>query len=391
MARTMHSEASHKVIQVHAHFVAGEKCYILPTSNQRNQLHKALESERFEEASGLIASYREANLVECFQSTERCCKSYLHVIAALSDREPATKLCRQLLEGITNAQNRECLLNIRTVDEFDMGGWKVDARVAAIHISAYNGNSGVVRLLCQEYGVDANCSTSETIEEPIKGITALEWAARKGHVEVVKALLDNQADANASYTDGVTPLLTAAYEGHAEVVKLLLENKADVNATDTDGVTPLYIAVQNGHTEVVKLLLDNKADVNASKHNGVTPIFVAAQVGHTEVVKLLIDNKADVNASRHNGGHPLHIAAQNGHTEVVKLLIKNKADVNASRQTDGVTPLYIAAQNGHTEVVKLLLENKADVNASKHNGVTPVCCCSGRTYRSSETVDRQHG
>ena len=73
--------------------------------------------------------------MECFQSTDRC-KSCLHVIAALSDRQQATKLCRQLLERITNAQNRECLLNMRTVDEFDMGGRKVDARVAAIHIVA---------------------------------------------------------------------------------------------------------------------------------------------------------------------------------------------------------------------------------------------------------------
>ena len=106
--------------------------------------------------------------MECFESTERCCKSSLHVIAALSNGEQATKLCGQLLRRIVNARNKECLLNMRTVQEFDRGGQKVDARVAAIHIAAYNGNSGVVRLLCQEYGVDANCSTSETIEEEPK-------------------------------------------------------------------------------------------------------------------------------------------------------------------------------------------------------------------------------
>jgi len=193
--------------------------------------------------------------VECFESAERCCKSYLHVIAALSDRPQATKLCRQLLERITNAQYRECLLNMRTVDEFDMGGWKVDARVAAIHIAAYKGNSGVVRLLCQEYGVDANCSTSETIEEePKKGITVLEWAARKGHIEVVELLLANKADVNASDTDGFTPLYVAAQNGHTEVVELLLANKADVNACRTSGDKPIDAARRNHHSEIVKLL-----------------------------------------------------------------------------------------------------------------------------------------
>jgi len=88
----------------------------------------------------------------------------------MSDRELATKLCGQLLERVKNAKNKECLLNVRTVDEFDVGGGKVRAQAAAIHIAAYNDrpNSGVLRLLCREYGVDAN---REMIEELTKAIT----------------------------------------------------------------------------------------------------------------------------------------------------------------------------------------------------------------------------
>jgi len=214
------------------HFVADEERTILPRSSKKNQLHEALENERFEDASRLIASSSEADLVECFESLERSYKSCLHIIAAISDTQQSiTKLCRELMERMENAVNREYLLNMRTVDEFDMIGWKVYARVAAIHIAAYNGNSGVVRLLCQEYGVDVNCNSSETLEEePKKGMTPLEWAARKGHTEVVKVLLDNKADVNVSRpTDGVTPLFIAAQNGHAEVIKQLLANKVDVN------------------------------------------------------------------------------------------------------------------------------------------------------------------
>jgi len=213
-----------------------------------------------------------------------------------------------------------------TVDEFDMGGRKVHARVAAIHIAAYNDNPGVVILLCQEYGVDVNCSISETLEEkPKKGITALEWAARMGHTEVVKLLLDNKADVNASrHTDGATPLHVAAQEGHTEVVKLLLDNKADVNASmHTVGSTPLLIliAAYNGHTEIVKLLLDNNADVNASMRTvGSTPLYIAAHKGHAEVVKLLLVHKSNVKARARNGEKPVDAVRRNHHWDIVELL-----------------------------------------------------------------------
>jgi len=109
------------------------------------------------------------------------------------------------LQRIRSAENREYLLNMTTVDEFEFSGTRVPARVAAIHIAAYNGNSGVVRQLCQEYGIDANYNSETLGEKPTKGITALEWAARKGQTEVVKVLIESKADVNFSRsTDGVT-------------------------------------------------------------------------------------------------------------------------------------------------------------------------------------------
>ena len=242
----------------------------------------ALESGRYTEAHTLIKSEIENSLIECFENYEGCSppsyKSSLHLIAAMTDQQQAVRLCRELLGRIQEAANKECLLNATVVEELTLGGHKVQARVAAIHLAAYSGNAGIVRLLCQEYGVDVNCNSSETLEEePKKGITALEWAARKGHTEVVNTLLANEAKVNVRRsTDGVTPLFIASQEGNVQVVKLLLDHKADVNEKCANGgFTPLYTAAWNGHTEVVKLLLDHKADVNASRHTGATPLYLS--------------------------------------------------------------------------------------------------------------------
>jgi len=348
-------------------FCAEEEYHTLLRKSSKNQLHEALANGRFEDASHLIATQSEAYLVECFEGREGCLKSCLHIIAAISNTEDATKLSRQLMQRIKNLLNRDYILSMRTVDEFDMGGWKVHARVAAIHIAAYSGNAGVVRLLCQEYGVDVNCSSSETLKEvPWKGITPLEWAARKGHKDVVTVLLENNADVNASRpTDGVTALFIAAQEGHAEVVEMLLANKAEVNASRTDGTTALYMATRRGYAEIVKLLLDNNADVDTMRtDDGTTALYAATCDGHAEVVKLLLASDADVNARvARDGSTPLHDAAWKGNAELVKLLLNNNADVNARRH-NGTTALDLAKRNGHAEVVKLLLENNADVNAS---------------------------
>ena len=55
--------------------------------------------------------------------------------------------------------------------------------------------------------------------------------------------------------DGATPLFVAALKGHLEVVRLLVESGANKDQGTTDkGATPLYIAAEKGHLEVVRFL-----------------------------------------------------------------------------------------------------------------------------------------
>ncbi len=88
---------------------------------------------------------------------------------------------------------------------------------------------------------------------------ALALAARHGHADVVRLLLDAGEDPSRYNPDGYhshsTPLHQAVWSNHADVVRLLVERGARLDIRDTvyDG-TPLGWAIYGGRTEIADYL-----------------------------------------------------------------------------------------------------------------------------------------
>ncbi|GAB1296960.1 Protein TANC2 [Apodemus speciosus] len=94
-----------------------------------------------------------------------------------------------------------------------------------------------------------------------EGLTALSWACLKGHLSVVRSLVDNGAATDHADKNGRTPLDLAAFYGDAEVVQFLVDHGAMIEHVDYSGMRPLDRAVGCRNTSVVVTLLKKGAKI----------------------------------------------------------------------------------------------------------------------------------
>jgi len=220
-------------------------------------------------------------------------------------------------------------------------------------IAAEQGEDQMVQLLLRE-GVDISALSKEH--------SALEKASGRGHEHVVRTLLDNGANIEASTRHRGTALISASEAGETKLVQLLLSRGANVNACGGYFGTALNMAAGTGRMEIVQLLLDNGASMDIQSEKFDTALTLASAEGQEEVVQLLLKNGAAINAQGGRYGNALSEASASGHKEVVQLLLDHGADVNAQGGELG-NALSAASYNGRKEVVQLLLDHRADINA----------------------------
>ncbi len=248
-------------------------------------------------------------------------------------------------------------------------------------------------------------------------LTPLFFAAREGHMETGRVLLDAGAGMDVEETQyGFTPLMTAIFNGHYDFAGMLIEKGANVN----DGSLYLAIEMRNlGHyknrpnppqkdrnlsvSDVIHMLASHGGDPNRPYTKtipareaqgdikvtpGATPLFRATKSTDLPVIRLLMERGANPNMATKDHSTPLMVAAGLGvplvadedtmdtaskgdPIDAITLFLQAGADINAANDL-GFTAMHYAAQGGRNKIVEFLAMNAAKLDIKNKNDKTPL-------------------
>ncbi|RGP62916.1 putative ankyrin repeat protein [Fusarium sporotrichioides] len=229
---------------------------------------------------------------------------------------------------------------------------------------------------------------ADDAEEP-----PLPFAAAKGLLECVRVMLRHKADPDVNGPFG-TALYRAVEKGHLDIVRLLLENdpKPSMEIVPPNQDALLIRAICTGNTELVSLLIQHGVRIDFVDPNGdliKTPLSRACKEGDLDMVKLLLENKADVNYTGDVPGSdsPLFTALYNDQLDIARYLLQIESVDVAWRGSDGMGALHGAFSE--PEVLSDLLQRKIPVDSPSIWG-TPLHMAARQSQTASIGILLKH-
>jgi ankyrin repeat protein len=163
------------------------------------------------------------------------------------------------------------------------------------------------------------------------GRSALHWAARNGHGDVVEYLLSRGVAADSKTADGSTAFAWAAWRGQMDVMRLIVEHGCDQHLCNDYGCNvACWTTMGAGGVECCEYLASLGVRFDLINANGHSTLHKAAQRGNQAVLSWLLDTPHLAITARHarpdsEGYAPADLARVEGFRDV--------ADWLATRQT----------------------------------------------------------
>ena len=286
--------------------------------------------------------------------------------------------------------------------------WPNQSTVTALHLCCQNEHSWqIIKYLLSFDDIDLDL-------DKINGsCTALTTAVTSNNTKAVQMLLNHPnikktvfLDENTDVCDGYNLLHIACKKGNFEMVKILIENGANINATSGNNdnrTTALHLCCQNENSlQILEYLLSfAEIDLSVKKTDEYYSALIAAinsnnmkavrmLVKHPNMTKSILDDTNN-SVSQVSGYTALHFACKHGNLEMVKILVENGANINI-KSVDAAflqqTPLHVACYYKRTKCVEFLVKSHANVYLKDSGGKNALhYACSSLIMYEADTVD----
>ena len=132
------------------------------------------------------------------------------------------------------------------------------------------------------------------------GLTALEIAREKKHIEIIE-IIENQIEIN-------NKLLEAMKK--EDLIKMceMIEKSANINVRNHDGYSPVHLSIFWKNTKALEKLIEMNVDLNSIDEKGWTPLMIASNYGKIEHVKLLLKHNVKKDVRDNYGWTALELA-----------------------------------------------------------------------------------
>ena len=216
-------------------------------------------------------------------------------------------------------------------------------------------------------------------------LTTIQWAAVRGHSELIKLAILNGANIEEPFSGKLTLTtlgVTSKFEKYDPRHPCSLANAYRFYPPfKTTICTPLFLATCCGHAKAIEVLLDHGASTHCP--GGImTPTHAAAFRGDVACMHVLVRPGFDISAQGVDGCSILHNALTGG-VEMMQYILQLDGGTNLvnSRTREGLTPLH-SVMNVNLALqqleIELLLQHGADMYAKDNYGNLPVECLASR-------------
>lgn len=240
---------------------------------------------------------------------------------------------------------------------------KNDADETALYIAADNNLHEIFTFLLQF------CDLQTVMIRSKSGMDAFHVAAKRGHLGIVKELLDLWPELCKSCdSTNTSPLYSAAVQDHLDVVTAILDaDVSSIRIVRKNGKTSLHTAARYGLLRMVKVLIERDAGIVCIKDKkGQTALHMAVKGQCPDVVdELLAADHSILNERDKKGNTAVHIATRKCRPQIVSLLLSYRSvDVNViNNQKETAMDLVDKLQYGES---KLEIKDALAESGAKH-------------------------